>query len=181
MKNQPPPIKPVQVVSSVGPGGAHITITVGQKTDEYGLVSVTVEAGTPLASLPPVREPLDSQIYFVSIVDEAGNYIGDSSNNMPILSVLIWQPFTAPSNPTWADVGAILEAYSRLYPGMRDKLDIGNETTVKGFAQIMHNRMSLPMIDPAYMPVTRDLISTKMEMIVGWLKTFLPNSDSDIA
>jgi hypothetical protein len=33
--------------------------------------------------------------------------------------------------------------------------------------------MGLPVSDPAYMPVTRDLSPSKVEMIVTWLKSLL--------
>jgi hypothetical protein len=37
-------------------------------------------------------------------------------------------------------------------------------------------RMSLPISDPAYMPVTRDLAPAKMAMVVKFLKGWVKNS-----
>jgi hypothetical protein len=38
----------------------------------------------------------------------------------------------------------------------------------------MHDRMARPFADPGYMPVTRDLTSTKVAMILEWLQPYLP-------
>jgi hypothetical protein len=54
---------------------------------------------------------------------------------------------------------------------MKARLDLSDEATVVGFATgILNEHMALPMTDPAYMPVTRDLSPSKMAMIVQWLK-----------
>lgn len=141
-------------------------------TDAHGLATLRVTATTRPLTLPANREPLDSLVYYVTF-DGPDGAIGDGPyfiGTIPNLTVLLFQQFTAPAQPTWEDdVGPVLEAYARLYPGMQDKLDIADETTVLAYAPAIAARMSLPIGDPAYMPVTRDLSPAKVKMIVDWL------------
>ena len=55
-------------------------------------------------------------------------------------------------------------------PGMQAQFDISDEATVTGFAKGVLARMNASVLDPAYMPVTRDISPTKMQMIVSYLK-----------
>jgi hypothetical protein len=176
---QPPPVTAVvQVVQwslvnnrwrSSTVTSTDLTITLGN-TDANGIAAVTTAINVASLTLPAIRQPLDSVMYYVFLVDANGNVIGDGS---PTISVLLWDAFTAPSTPTWADVGPVLGAYARLYPGMKSLLDIGDEATVKGFAPVLLARMSAPMLDPGFMPVTRDLSPTKTNMVVSWLKSVI--------
>jgi hypothetical protein len=152
------------------PDSTDVGLIIGQ-TDADGLAEISVMVNVPDIALPDIRQPLDSQIYYISLSDPSGNAIGDGPSNATI-TVLLWNAFTAPANPTWnADISPVFSAYARLYPGMKARLDISDEATVKGFASgILNNHMNVPMTDPAYMPVTRDLSPSKMAMIVEWLK-----------
>jgi hypothetical protein len=152
------------------PDSTDVGLIIGQ-TDADGLAEISVMVNVPSIALPDIRQPLDSQIYYISLSDPSGNAIGDGPSNATI-TVLLWNAFTAPANPTWnADISPVFSAYARLYPGMKARLDISDEATVKGFASgILNNHMNVPMTDPAYMPVTRDLSPSKMAMIVEWLK-----------
>jgi hypothetical protein len=143
-------------------------IAIGQ-TDANGLADITTAVNVPNLTLPALRQPLDSQVYYISLSDLSGNVIGDGG---PTFSVLLWNAFQAPAKPAWsADVSPIFTAYARLYPGMKSRLDISDEKTVVGFAKVIAGMMSLPVTDPAYMPVTRDLSPSKIKMIVSWLAT----------
>jgi hypothetical protein len=103
------------------------------------------------------------------MTDPDGNAIGDGPGGGFSISVVLWNPYQAPANPTWADVGPVMAAYARLYPGMKSILDIGDPTTVSGFAPVILARMKAPVTDPAFMPVTRDLSPTKTQMVLQWL------------
>jgi hypothetical protein len=157
------------------PTSTDVGLTIGQ-TDANGLADITTVVNVPDITLPVIRQPLDSQIYLIYLYDAFGNIIGDgqppppppNTPNAP-LSILLWKAFQAPANPTWSDVGPIFSAYARLYPGMKARLDISDEATVLGFASGILGHMTLPITDPAYMPVTRDLSPSKMAMIVAWL------------
>jgi hypothetical protein len=157
-----------------------IGISIGD-TDVNGLADITTTENIASLTLPKVRQPLDSMVYYVFLSDPQGNVIGDGSPAPPPnagappppLSVLLWNPFKAPAHPTWNDVGSVFSAYARLYPGMKSILDISNEQTVKASAPTMLAHMGLPLSDPAYMPVTRDLSPSKVNMMVSWLKSLV--------
>ncbi|HEX2164766.1 MAG TPA: Ig-like domain-containing protein, partial [Thermoanaerobaculia bacterium] len=167
--------RPVTWTVDAPPGGQAGDLTVGwlSPTDANGIATLEVSATNRPLTLPPNRQPLGSLVYFVDFFDAQGQQIGDGPyfiGGAFNLSVLMFQAYTAPANPTWEDdVGPILGAYARLYPGMQDKLDIADEATVLGFAGAVAGRMALPIEDPAYMPVTRDLSPAKVKMIVDWL------------
>jgi hypothetical protein len=142
-------------------------------TDANGLATITTTANVPSVTLPHRRQPLDSQVYYIWLIDSSDpdqDPIGDGG---PTISVLLWNAFQAPSNPSWNDVGLIFGAYARLYPGMKAIFDISNQQKVVGFAPAILSRMSAPVSDPAYMPVTRDLSPSKMKMIVSWLASLV--------
>jgi hypothetical protein len=120
-----------------------------------------------------IRQPLDSQVYYISLTgtDQNNTPVGDGQGGDATLSVLLWPAFTPPTTPTWDDISPIFAAYARLYPGMKSRLDISDKATVLNFAGgMLNNHMNVPITDPAYMPVTRDLSPSKMAMIVDWLK-----------
>ena len=149
------------------PSSNDVGVSIGT-TDANGVADITIRVNVPDITVPLIREPLDSQIYLISLNDADGNTVGDS---LPALSVLLWKAFQAPANPSWRDVGGIFTAYARLYPGMKARLDISDEATVVGSAAaILSNHMDVPIDDPAYMPVTRDLSPSKMAMIASWLR-----------
>ena len=129
--------------------------------------NITTTVNVSDMTIPAIRQPLDSQVYLISLKDPDGQTVGDLH---PTLSILLWKPFQAPVNPSWSDIGAIFTAYARLYPGMKSRLDISDEATVLGFAAGILDNVDLPIEDPAYMPVTRDLSPGKMAMIVSWLR-----------
>lgn len=161
-----------QIVNPQNQPSTEISVAWVGSTDAHGIATLNVSTPTGDVALPAVRKPLDSQLYFVILLDSTGQPIGDGSVSV---SVLRFQSYSAPADPTWAkDVGPVLQAYARLYPGMKDRLDIGDEATVQGAAPALYSRMSLPFQHPAYMPVTRDLAPAKIQMVLQWLKAFLP-------
>jgi hypothetical protein len=147
-----------------------VNIGFGQ-TDTHGLATITTKVYVDQITLPTRRQPLDSQVCFIAMDDPNGNPIGDGVAEGAQLSVLLFDAYQAPANPTWSDVGAIFGAYARLYPGMKSRLDISDQATVVGDVGSVLEHMSLPISDPAYMPVTRDLSPSKMAMIISWLKS----------
>jgi hypothetical protein len=165
-----------QIFDSTGAPSTGISIAWAGATGSDGIAVLNVSTASGDVALPDRRKPLDSQLYIAMLLDSTGQPIGDGSFNAGSfnVNVLRFQSYTAPPSPTWqADVGPVLEAYARLYPGMKDKLDIGDEATVQGAAPALFGRMSLPLVEPAYMPVTRDLSPAKIRMILQWLKGYL--------
>jgi hypothetical protein len=152
---------------------SNVAATWNGPTDTNGLGTLTVSTVSQDPVLPPYRDPMDSQVYFVFFTDLSGQSIGDGNANV---SVLRFQSYKAPAAPTWQqDVAPVLQAYARLYPGMKNIFDIGNEALVSKFAARLLARMDLAFfLEPFYMPVTRDLSPEKVAMILAWLKTQVP-------
>ena len=172
-----------QISDSSGAPSTDIVIAWAGPTDANGLASLAVSTPAGDVTLPPPRQPLDTQLYLVSFLDPTGQPVGDGYGQgqqaNASLSVLRFQSFEIPAQPNWdQDVGPILQAYARLYPGMKAILDIGDETTVQGAAPFIYARMSLPILDPAYMPVTRDLAPARIQTVLNWLKGLMPGPGS---
>ena len=161
-----------QVADGDGNPSTEIILAWAGPTDADGLASLAVSTPAGDVALSALRVPLDSQLYIITLLDGGGQSIGDATGYN--LSLVRYQSYTAPAVPTWdADAGPVLQAYARLYPGMTARLDIGDEATVQSYAPALYGRMSLPILDPAYMPVTRDLSPAKIAMILAYLKPFL--------
>lgn len=158
-----------------------LTVTFGN-TDTNGIADVTITVNTNGNTLPAIRQPLDSYIYYIFLAGPDGKLIGDGALDLnqgiltPNITVLLWNPYNPPPTPTWDDAGPVLSSYARLYPGMTARLDIGDEATVKGFAPVILGRMSLPPLDPGFMPVTRDLSPTMTTMVLDYLASLTPSN-----
>jgi len=168
---------PVTAQVSVDDGGSPTDVSIGfGNLNADGLALVNTKVNVNQLTLPADRQPLDSLLYFVTMTDSNGKPIGDEPAENFALSILVFQAYTAPANPTWNDVGEIFKAYARMYPGMKSRFDISDQATVLGDPDAVLAHMAVPIEDPAYMPVTRDLSPAKVAMIVSWLKTQLKQS-----
>jgi hypothetical protein len=172
-----------QIFDGSGAPSSEIAVAWAGATDANGIASLEISTPAGNVTIPPRRQPLETELYLVFFFDPTGQPIGDGYGQgqqaNASLTVLRFQSFTVPAKPTWdQDVGPILQAYARLYPGMKDILDIGDEATVQGAAPALYGRMSLPVHDPAYMPVTRDLSPSQIRTVLEWLKAFLPGPGS---
>ena len=88
-----------------------------------------------------------------------------------VLSVHVYDAFAAPQAPTWiADIQPLLQPYANLYPAMSAIVDLSNYSHVVRHKRALELAMSLPITDPNYMPVTRDLSPAKSAMVMRWLK-----------
>ena len=146
------------------------------ETDAAGATALTTAAQIDEMDLSALRADLDSRVYFiVPPNDPTVSYADDQAP----ASVLVWQPFTAPESPTWhSDILPILGAYARLYPGMKAILDIADENAAMAHASAIAARMRLSPVDPAYMPVTRDLSPAKMAMIAAFMQKWAAASSA---
>ncbi|MBC8031697.1 MAG: hypothetical protein H7Z16_16560 [Pyrinomonadaceae bacterium] len=171
----PPVTSSVQLIDWSQGGNFSPSTDVGisfGKTDANGVADITTTVNVTDITLPPTRQPLGSQIYYILMSDSNQQPVGDGGppQNPPGLSLLLWSAFEAPANPSWSDISPTFTAYARLYPGMKSRLDISDEATVVAFAPVVHAMMSGDISDPSYMPVTRDLSPSMMAMILSWLK-----------
>ena len=58
-----------------------VGMTIGQ-TDANGLADITTSVNVPDITLSTMRQPLDSQVYYISLTDPLGNAIGDGPTNL---------------------------------------------------------------------------------------------------
>ena len=91
--------------------------------------------------------------------------------------MLAWDAFVEPDTPTWyRDIQPILQQYGNLYPIMsRHLVDLGDYGSVTQHRSLLDLAFSLPVSDPNYMPVTRDLSAAKRDTILKWLRTEGPD------
>ena len=85
----------------------------------------------------------------------------------------MWEGWTAPATPTWDNcVGEILDEYAKIYPGMKNILDISNQAVVTepSNAEAMYNHLNGDPTLPTYMPVTRDLAPSTVTALVTFFK-----------
>jgi len=122
----------------------------------------------------PYRQPLDSLMCFVKAT-ASELLIGENPFSpiplyIPAISLLFWQDNWVTETPTWEkDIGPILHIYAKLFPGMTGRMDIGDETTVKANATGILSRFNKEILDPAFMPVVRDMSPATRAMMSVWL------------
>jgi hypothetical protein len=132
------------------------------KTGPDGTAELTLTASPP----GNPRGYIDGQVYGLAY----GWGHDDSVAGGSQLSVLVFDDYQAPARPTWvADVLPILQQYANLYPVMRDILDLSDYHSVVQHRSALRLVFSLPVEDPNYMPVTRDLSPQKRAMLLSWL------------
>lgn len=161
-----------------------LQVTTGDAGPDDGLtvpLTVQVENGSATidlvaGSIGNPRGYVDGQLYYVS------PSTWPQLLTAPMLSVLVFGSAFEPANPpTWADVGPILTGFARLYPGMRDILDLSDYGTMKANASRLKEVLSLPITDPNYMPVTRDLSRARRQAILDWIDHGCPAAPGSTA
>jgi hypothetical protein len=68
----------------------------------------------------------------------------------------------------------VLNQYAVLYPGMNRRLDLSDYQAVSRSSAEVLTVISLPIEDPAHMPVTRDLSAAHRTRIATWIKNGCP-------
>ncbi|WP_089718009.1 hypothetical protein [Candidatus Entotheonella palauensis] len=58
----------------------------------------------------------------------------------------------------------------RIYPGMKAILDLTDRTTVESNLSALHRVFTAGVLNPHYMPVSRDLSPQKIDVIVRWIE-----------
>jgi len=143
------------------------------QTDASGRATVPFTAGSLSPQQKPARRAaVDGQLYLFGL-----EYSMDASGQDITLLVFEDSPYVA--GPTWWDnVYPIFLQYARLYPAMRDLIDLSNYTAVANMEFDIPSKIqmvfNLPMSHPGYMPVTRDLSTLKKEMILRWFANGMP-------
>ncbi|PWC33847.1 hypothetical protein [Azospirillum sp. TSO35-2] len=141
-------------------------------TDARGVATLTMKAQDPGTPRTVTRKDgeivIDGQIYGIrpSFPDATPlSY----QNAYDFISVLVWSGYAVPEQPTWEqDIKPILVEYANLYPVMLPVLDMGNYDSVCKHLYALQTAMALPVEDPNYMPVVRDLSPAKSDAVLKW-------------
>jgi hypothetical protein len=122
---------------------------------------VTRDPGNP-------RGYIDGQVYTVrpTLRDLPPEFVNASDT----ISILLFNQVRLTNRPTWwEDVLPIFQQYANLYPIMRKVLDLDDYASVIAHKEMLTYVFSLPIEDPNFMPVTRDLSCGKRRLILDWL------------
>lgn len=118
------------------------------------------------------RGYIDGQVYGIGYqITNPPLPSGYNASPWSFVSVLLFDAHPVPEEPTWyADIQPILTQYGNLYPIMsRHLVDLGDYDSVVRHADILELAFSLPVEDPNYMPVTRDLSAGRRATLLKWL------------
>lgn len=147
-------------------------------TDKNGRAVFTVKTPTSL-NIPEVRQQLDSLCYlFNGPWSSLNGGLFSTSFNTPDNAILpaasvVWSPYADAGmpHPTWeGQVQPIFDEYMRIYPGMKQIMDLTDLSVVEANLGPLLDVLSLPFEAPHRMPVTRDLSPQKIDVIKTWLK-----------
>jgi hypothetical protein len=110
-------------------------------------IGATDAAGRATLSLNVVKDPgsrtseLDGQLYFV-FPYVAGTAPWTTAVQPQMVSVLVWSRYAVNRNPTWADIQALMIPYDKLFPFMRSKIALSDQTS---FTIFMNNPPWFPV------------------------------------
>jgi hypothetical protein len=152
---------------TVGSPASAFTFPATVTTAADGTAELTVTAADP----GNPRGYIDGQVYTATYAAGAAPPpVGSVQTASRMLNALVWSAFVAPANPKWtSDIKPILQEYANLYPVMKQYVDLANYGDVVAKGPLIQNAFGLPVTDPSYMPVTRDLSPAKKAMIASWL------------
>ena len=158
-------------------------------TDDNGhaVVTVTAQKG-PINGLPPSRIQVFSQLYQLGDVTgwQSWGQVGPpvppyllAWQSFPVdyrcgaLSIVVFSEGPPIPNPTWEDVRPMFSHYARMFPAMREMIDLSNEQMVCANAARISEVMKKPFDDPYYMPVTRDLSAYHRKLMLDYLQSVI--------
>lgn len=172
------PVPPVTWNNSDPQDALHLstnTLTTGP--DGTAILELTAfDPGTP-RTYPDGQPGPDGQVYWITGPWTSWGQIF-LFPGAPI-NILIFSSYPMPALPNWDDhVGPILSNYARMYPYMKGIIDLGDYPTVVENAGAIKHVLNLPMSDPHYMPIVRDLSPDKLAMITQWFANGMPQSSS---
>jgi hypothetical protein len=145
-------------------------------TQASGQASIEISASSP-SPLPERRSFIGSQVYFLGGPWESWGQI--SANSGAAISVLVFDDPRPIDNPTWADVQPVLNQYAVLYPAMTKRLDLSNYQAVSSNSAEVLEVISLPILDPSHMPMTRDLSASHRTLMQTWIRNGCPRGDKN--
>ena len=122
----------------------------------------TTELGEP-------RGYLDGQIYLLRYtLADAPGFV---QHGLDFIILHVRSTYRPPDEPTWErDTQPILSQFGNLYPVMDQIVDLTSYDSVRDHRAIVALALALPLSDPNYMPVTRDLSAAKTDTLLKWLE-----------
>jgi hypothetical protein len=161
-------------------------------SDENGFAHVTVR----VVDDPGMRTPeLDGQLYFIYALPADSEWTTPIQGRLETqehqLSVLAWSRYEILEAPPWEVVAGLMAPYMKIYPSMRDIIDLTDEHSfevyslnppwlVYGFpptyevdgisAGAIPFMLTRDFTDPRFMPITRDLSPNRIKTILNWVK-----------
>jgi hypothetical protein len=150
-------------------------------TDAQGVAEATLVAADPgdprffYFNDDASREHVDGQVYRVGYAVD-GVVPPNPSN---LLSVLVWSSFTPDDPPTWhGSMRKVLTQYGDLYPWMTKfgpRLDMAAYEQIAAQREDILRVLDLPVTDPGYMPVSRDMSASRRQALRTWLTNVGPD------
>ena len=170
-------------------GALEATIT---PSNQNGFATVTLK----VLQNPGQRTPeLDGQLYFINVIDPDLLVPIWTSNNPPpqdrMISCVVFSQYAVNQNPTWEEIQSMMAPYMKLYPSMKSQIDLTDLHTFTVFAKnpnwhaygnnipngplgiasgAIPYYMAMPITDPRYMPISRDLSPNKVLTIMYFIK-----------
>ena len=146
----------------------------GVQTNENGIATFILRAG--FIGTPRSNYNIDGQVYHFDyfIVPVSLNPQVQPSDqtltSINVAAVLVFSNVSYTRPYTWIQhVQPIFSQYAQLYPAMMHVVNMSNYTDVKLKTGALLYALGNEVTHPSYMPVTRDLSTTKRNMILEWL------------
>ncbi|HEY0378750.1 MAG TPA: hypothetical protein VGC87_17675 [Pyrinomonadaceae bacterium] len=165
---QPPP--PAPPYWAVGVPASALDFPQSVVTDSRGRATFELKASSP----GNPRQVIDGQVYGVGYSwgqDNLRDFPSDSNN---FVSVLVFDSFK--QEPTWENLQPIMKQYATLYPFMDSIFMLSDPEVYRQNIEAFKRVVSLPITDPGYMPVTRDMSRDKRQALLAWLNNGAPLS-----
>ncbi|HEX2831984.1 MAG TPA: hypothetical protein VHW00_03160 [Thermoanaerobaculia bacterium] len=155
-------------ILQVGTPANGITFPPAITTDASGKATFTIGSSNPQTP----RGYIDGQVYGIQANWSLDSYI----DIWAFVSVKVFDVVSAVDSPPtwWQDVQPILNQYAVLYPAMRNILLINDYGTVVQNLQPILQRLQAAPTDPQLMPITRELSSSKLQIILDWANAGTP-------
>jgi hypothetical protein len=140
-------------------------------------------------------------LYFVIVWDPANGAQPDWENTVAptqeqCISVVVFSDYPVNQNPTWTEIQNIMAPYMRLYPSMKNQVDLTNQHTFNIFsmnppwgpvyndprigplgivAGAIPYYLSVDFTDPRFMPISRDMSPAKVLTTMYFIKNLQAN------
>jgi hypothetical protein len=165
-----PPQTPPPPDYSVGTPPSALSFPASVTTGDDGRVSFALTASDP----GNPRTVIDGQIYGVGYTWAADNDPQFPADPWNFVSVRVFDSYE--KAPTWANIQPILQQYAKLYPFMDSIFQLDDPNVIKQNIAAFKRVLNLPITDPRYMPVTRDMSRDKRQLILDWLNLGAPTT-----